>query len=152
MHPIQPRPDQSSRPLDLKAVVTGAVVDISGTLNSEILAGLVAATLWWTDGWTGGATLLFYLLNLARGLGFTALGGYFSARLAKGDPMTHALLSGIISQLISIGFAAMSFGQAPLWYTVLCLVSIVPAALLGGFVHLAMVGTQPVLSPGGRKL
>lgn len=146
MYPIEPRPAANSPTLNVRAIVTGAVVDISGTFNTEILIGLLGTAMWWSGGWSPETTLVFYSINLARGLGFTALGGYFSARTAGHDPLKHALVSGLISLLVSIGLGAASSGQAPFWYVTVGILLTLPAALLGGLIRAATVQTNPALN------
>jgi len=135
MYPIQRNSDASRPALDLKAIVTGAVVDVSGTIHTEVLVGMLWTALLWSGG--GEAALFFYILNLARGLGFTVLGGYFSGRTAGRHHLRHALVAGLISQVISIGLAVTNLGNAPFWYVVIGVLLTLPAALLGGLLSAA---------------
>jgi hypothetical protein len=149
MFPIEK--SKQDGPLKLKAILTGSVVDISGTFNTEILINLMAGSMWWMspEHWT-----IFYAANMVRGLFFTAMGGYFSARTAGQDYMKHALVTGTISTGISIALAIAYYlnlaGDGQIDSSIFVLFGVfanLPAALLGGLFYASSAKAQNLLPP-----
>jgi predicted Na+-dependent transporter len=137
--------------LNLKAILTGAAVDLSGTFNTEILINLMAGSMWWMgpEHWT-----IFYAANMVRGLFFTGMGGYFSARAAGRDYMKHALVTGTISTGISVALAIAYYlnmaGDGQIDASIFVLFGVfanLPAALLGGLFYASTTKTQNALPP-----
>lgn len=71
----------------------------------------------------------FLLTSLIVGLGFSALGGYVAARVARQDLYLHAGLVGVAGLLLGL-FAG---GGGPFWFNVAGFVLVIPAALYGGY-------------------
>jgi hypothetical protein len=149
MFPIEKSKQEG--PLNLKAILTGSAVDISGTFNTEILINLMAGSMWWMgpEHWA-----MFYAANMVRGLFFTAMGGYFSARTAGRDYMKHALVTGTISTGISIVLAIAYYlnmaGDGQIDSSLFVLFGVfanLPVALLGGLFYASTAKTQNVLPP-----
>lgn len=133
-------------PMNLKAILTGSAVDISGTFNTEILMNLMAGAMWWMgpEHWA-----MFYAANLVRGLLFTGMGGYFSARTAGRDYIKHALITGSISTGISIILAIAYYlsmansGQVDsAIFVVFGVLANLPVALLGGLLYASTAKAQ----------
>ena len=81
------------------------------------------------DGMAHGLALSVALINTAV---FGALGAYVAARLAPGHPLRHALILGAIALLLSIIATIQLWHTAPVWYHVLAVLLVLPAAWLGG--------------------
>jgi hypothetical protein len=148
MFPIEKSKQGDS--LNLKAILTGSAVDISGTFNTEILINLMAGAMWWMgpEHWA-----MFYAANMVRGLFFTAMGGYFSARTAGRDYMKHALVTGTISTGISIVLAIayyLNMAGDSIDSSIFVLFGVfanLPVALLGGLLYASTAKTQNALPP-----
>lgn len=63
---------------------------------------------------------------------FGAVGGYVTARLAPGNPQRHALALGILGLVFSVPVVMAHWNDAPAWYHIVSLLTVVPAAWLGG--------------------
>jgi hypothetical protein len=63
------------------------------------------------------------------GIAFTLLGAYITARMSRPHSVLNAFVFGIISTLLIVFFASMY----PLWYNVLCVVTIIPVSLVPGY-------------------
>lgn len=137
-------------PLDLKAILTGAAVDISGTFNTEILINLIGGVTWWIgpEHWT-----IFCAVNMVRGLFFTGMGGYFSARTAGRDHIKHALVTGAISTGISIVLAIAYYlnmagdETTPAIFVLFGVFANLPTALFGGLLYASTAKTRKALPP-----
>jgi len=79
---------------------------------------------------------------LAYRLVFAVLGSYLTARLAPRNPMRHALVLGAVglvaSTLGAIGAAMAQMG--PLWYPIALVVTALPCAWAGGWLHAKVRG------------
>jgi len=73
----------------------------------------------------------FLLSSVVLGSLTTVAGGYLAARIAKSYPYFNALGLG----LLGAAFGLLFWSQYPLWFNVLGLVLVVPAALLGARLH-----------------
>lgn len=80
-----------------------------------------------------------FVLATAYRLVYGVVGGYVTARFAPRDPMKHALALGIFGLVPSIAGAVATWNvvpsMGPHWYPVLLVLSSVPCAWLGGFLH-----------------
>jgi hypothetical protein len=63
------------------------------------------------------------------GIAFTLLGAYITARMSRPRSVLNTFVFGIISTLLIVFFASMY----PLWYNVLCVVTIIPVSLVPGY-------------------
>ena len=73
------------------------------------------------------SSLAFLLSSVALGSLTTVVGGYLAARIAKSYPYFNALALG----LLGAAFGLLFWPQYPIWFNLLSLVLVVPAALLG---------------------
>lgn len=120
--------------LQARAVLTGSLVDIGGTIHAQIVTSLLAGLLATAGGISVEASFAFYLINLVSGLFFTGFGGYTAARTARYLPLQHALFTGLISLAVSVALTIGTPGTFVLsWPVLLGLLSVVPIALLGGW-------------------
>jgi hypothetical protein len=127
--------------LNLKAVLIGCLFDWGGTfgftLASLISLGIMAgikglseheiqsAYLEWSKSDPG------MILSLLYGSGFTFLGGYVAARIAKSGNLFNSCLVGVIGILPGLFFVS----DAPDTIFLLSALVSVPAAVLGGICH-----------------
>lgn len=103
--------------------LVAAIVTGGGSFTPEEVAARVAAT-------PG-----LQLSTLLVGLGFTGVGGYVAATLAKERPLTHATAVGLLSLGFGVALSLLAPSDAPLWYQAAGLGLTVPAAALGGWVR-----------------
>lgn len=73
------------------------------------------------------SSVAFLLSSAVLGSLTTALGGYLAARIAKSYPYFNALALG----LLGAAFGLLFWPHYPVWFNILGLVLVVPAALLG---------------------
>lgn len=128
------------RGVSLKAVLlaTAATLGldiVSGMLLLALLGGdSLAPTL--TDDQRRAAIMAlasnpaFMVPSLVLGTLTTVIGGYLTARIAKTLPYMNSLAFG----LLGIVIAVLTAQDLPLWYSVLGIGSLVPAALVGGYI------------------
>jgi hypothetical protein len=72
-----------------------------------------------------------YQGSLFLGLIAVAIGGYVTARKSRSFKLFNATIFGAIQ--VIIGIAAAMFVPAPLWFNIVSLALIFPAALFGGY-------------------
>ncbi|MCW5658437.1 MAG: hypothetical protein KIT60_12095 [Burkholderiaceae bacterium] len=82
------------------------------------------------------SSLAFLLSSAVLGSLTTAVGGYLAARIAKSYPYFNALALG----LVGAAFGLLFWPQYPVWFNILGLVLVVPAALLGA--HLLAISSR----------
>ncbi len=71
----------------------------------------------------------FMLVGYVGGMAFTLLGAYITARLSKPDCILNTFLFGLICTLGAFLFTSIN----PLWYTVLCVLTMLPVSLIPGY-------------------
>jgi len=87
---------------------------------------------------------LYLITCLVLGIMVTVFGGYIAARIAKQAQYINSGLVGLAGIIIGIFMA----DGLPLWYSIISSLSIIPAALLGGY--FARVSHSPQLTAFGR--
>jgi hypothetical protein len=125
--------------ISIKAVVIGLIADVGGTAAFffvfALLGGILLSSLGRgieeLDIYT--KTTGFLVLSSIGGSLFSVFGGYISARIAGNAEMKNASATGVLSALTGVVFLVLSPGSSPLWLDVLALVTIVPCAMLGGY-------------------
>jgi hypothetical protein len=73
--------------------------------------------------------LLFRVIGYVGGIAFTLLGAYVTARMSRPHAVLNTLVFGIVSTLPIVFFAS----TYPLWYNVLCVLTIIPVSLIPGY-------------------
>ena len=63
---------------------------------------------------------------------FAVFGCWLAARLAPDRPMRHALILGGLGLVFNIAGSAAMWDTAPVWYHLLAIALVMPAAWLGG--------------------
>lgn len=140
---------------NIRAVWTGAVVDIAGSLVMSTIVGVAAIMGMLTRGdspETIAAELpSSFVLAVCVGIGgllMSIAGGYVAATIAKQAQLRHAIWTGIASAVLNLAMLAIIGDSGPVWLVVLTTAIIVPCAMLGGW--LAMPGAVPAVSLSHR--
>jgi hypothetical protein len=139
---IQPGVDtavgkETIRGLRLWPIMAGLLADLIGTVlfafGYAFLKGIMSmATDIESDELV--ATSTEYLTFLVYGLLATAAGGYVSGRLARVSPIAHAASVGILVFALSILIMLVASDlTAPVWFNLVSLGGVVPAAAIGGW-------------------
>ena len=72
---------------------------------------------------------------------YGAIGSYVAARLAPSRPMWHAMVLGVLGLVVSVIGAVVTWNReaefGPHWYPIALVVLALPAAWLGGRIHLS---------------
>jgi NADH:ubiquinone oxidoreductase subunit 6 (subunit J) len=124
--------------VNIKAVLLG----FGAVLLLDTLVGFVLFAVLGTDGTAEQAVReaisnpAFLLSGVVLGSLTTVAGGYLAARIAKSYPYFNALALG----LLGAAYGLLFWSQYPLWFNILGLVLVVPAALLGA--HLLVLGSR----------
>ncbi len=129
--------------MNVAAIASGWLTD---TLTSLIFGGIVAAIV----GGDGASqdeiitrindSLGLLVSTFAVGLGFTAIGGYVAAAVAKKRPIAHAAAVGVLSLITSLSLSLVGPSDGPLWLQVAGYALTIPAAMFGGWFRLS--GTE----------
>jgi hypothetical protein len=113
------------------AVLLGLVVVIvlstatDMLLENSILPGLAKAQ----------ATTGVWLFVTAYRAIYSIAGCYVAARLAPDHPMAHALVLGVIGLLLASLGAYVMWSMGTHWYPIALIVSALPCAWIGGWLH-----------------
>lgn len=77
------------------------------------------------------------LLALSYRIVYAVLGSYIAARYAPDRPMLHAMVLGVIGQVLSVAgvIATLPLHLGPAWYPIGLAVTALPCAWLGGVLH-----------------
>lgn len=144
--------------IHLKAIVSGTLFDIVGTIVFGSIFTFVAAIPYSSAGFDPvdieqhlRGSFLFQFLNIVNGLFFTGMGSYLAARLAKVSMMKHALLTGITSLIIALFVIAFVPGTFVEWYDMATLLLMLPAAALGGHIRRSYVRKELSCSQNTRS-
>ena len=130
--------------ISLKAIALGSLIDIGGSLLVGALYAFTYAVVLAAQNIPPEEmqrrTLSdpgYYLVLLAMGLAFMAVGGYVAARVARAREIMHAFLVAVVAIGFSLLFLFLSStdtSQYPAWYLPVSFGLTVPAALLGGYI------------------
>jgi hypothetical protein len=80
------------------------------------------------------------IVTLVYTMACVAAGGYVTAWLARRAPIRHAVIMGVIESALTIVAMLSLPGHAPLWSWVAGIVLTTPAAWLGGFLRVGLLG------------
>lgn len=128
-----------------KAVLFGFLVDLGSTLVVSFVIGVVLGAILLARGATPDelnaqmGEPIVLIPSLVVGLACTVLGGFVAGRVAGHSEGLHGGLVGALGGLLVPAFMA----QYPQWYNVACLVSVIPAGMLGG----CLAATRRTASP-----
>lgn len=114
-----------------KAVIVGALVDNLGTMFSVSLLIMALSSTGFQESEVMDRlkSLSGRLLTLIIGLGWTMLGGYTAARMAKRDEFPHGALVAVVGIVIALVFREEGI---PAWFEIIGLVCMLPAGMAGG--------------------
>jgi hypothetical protein len=147
------------RPISVKGVVVGALVDIVGSNVGALPIAIVAVTRVDLTGLPRAeqgpaitAALhsdpVLYSAGLLVGGLFSVLGGYVAAHVAKRGEVVNGALSSVACVLIGVWAFAYGSGSQPLWQH-LVYVALSPAlGALGGYLQLRRSNLSPAMQPG----
>jgi hypothetical protein len=141
--------------LNMRAVWTGAVVDIAGSLVMSTIIGIAAIMGMLTRG-DSPETIVAelpgsFILAVCAGAGgllMSLAGGYVAATIARQSQLRHATWTGIASAVLNLAMLAIIGDSGPAWLVALTTAIIVPCAMLGGW--LAMPIAVPAVSLSHR--
>lgn len=120
----------------VKAILLGAAVDIGGTLVATTVAGVVygiylAASQEPVTSFAEGGTRL-WIAGMVLGCGFSILGGYVCARIARHRELRLGAILSAISMLIGLLIGAGSYSvEMNAWLAIATVASIMVGAWLG---------------------
>jgi hypothetical protein len=122
--------------ISLKGVIIGAVTDVVGTNIWGLIAIVYIFSVYHlhqgpelTDALKNDPVI--FILNWIIGGGFTVLGGYIAARIAKHDE----LLNGTLASFLCVLFALLAIGSTSVLWVIVGIVVNPILALLGGYLR-----------------
>jgi hypothetical protein len=71
----------------------------------------------------------FMLVGYFGGIGFTLLGAYVTAKVARPNSLLNTFVFGLICTFAGFLFISIN----PLWYTILCELTMLPVSLIPGY-------------------
>ncbi|MDK9756750.1 hypothetical protein KIV40_15370 [Vibrio sp. D173a] len=105
------------RKIDFRAIGLGTLVDLVMTVilsfSAQILAGSTPLPLW---------------ISFVLGMICVVLGGYVTTKTSQEYEVINLVLFGLIGILICL----FGINLVPVWYSILSIVLMLPAAFLGG--------------------
>jgi len=136
--------------IDFKAVAVGFLL----TLGLDILIGIVLLFLHGDEVTVAGrsseqvsqdlanvtGSTSFLVVSIVLGTFTTMVGGCVTARLARRYPYFNGLAVGVLGAV----FGLLFWGENPMWFNLLALVTVIPTALLGAHIAVRMA------TPGDR--
>ena len=126
-------------------IVVGLLVDLVGSLFLGLGYSIVKVGTNMAAG-VGGAdeivlTATDYFITAVFGLLLVVAGGYVAGRMARVRPVAHGLYVGLGVLVVTLIIEALAPDPAaPLWFNVVSIIGVVPAATMGG--RLAERSTQ----------
>ena len=122
--------------ISLKGVIIGAVIDVVGTNIWGLIAIVYIFSVYHVH---QGAELtdalksdpVISILNWIIGGGFTVLGGYFAARIAKHDE----LINGTLASFLCVLFALLAIGSTSILWVIIGVVVNPILGFLGGYLR-----------------
>jgi hypothetical protein len=119
------------------ALVAGfAAITVLGLLNHSVL-GRYARDWTAQEGRPGPGSAF---VQIGSAFLISAAGGYFTAWIARGNPLVHVLALGLVVLALSALSALQAKGKQPVWFQ-LALLAIAPLGVLaGGLIRLRVLG------------
>lgn len=75
---------------------------------------------------------ILFFLNMLVGGGFSILGGYIAARIAKHDELLH----GTLSSFLCVLFSFLALGSAPIYVVLIAIIGNPLLGFIGGYLRL----------------
>ena len=118
-------------------IMVGLLVDLVGSLLLGVGYSIVKVGM---DAGAGGditdqitLTTTDYMVTSVFGLLFVVAGGYVAGRMARVRPTAHGLCVGVAVLAVSIVIEVLApDSQAPMWFNIVSMIGVVPAATIGG--------------------
>lgn len=126
--------------ISIKGIVIALLAVIAGDIIGGIALGVGLSIATWPSKIDPMGTEML-VLGAIVGTITTIIGGYIAASIAKTCYYKNAAILGGVGAILGILMA----GEYPLWFNVICFLSVFPAALLGG--HLAKSSGKNMTSP-----
>ncbi len=118
------------------ALLAGLAFDLVGTLVFAVVLGAVGAVVAISNGMGVEVFLekmqtdaLFLLVQYAGGIVFTLGGAFLVAYLSRPYSLLNSFLYGLVSTL----FGLLFIFALPIWYSVLCVLTVIPVSLIPGY-------------------
>jgi hypothetical protein len=117
---------------------------LAGFISMALLVGIVTAALtkfaprWMGD--SGHPRSTYVIVNLGYSIAAAIVGGYITAWLAVNNTLIHTLALALIVLLLGALSALQERGRQPIWYQLLVIAITPVGVLLGGLIHLKMLG------------
>jgi len=114
--------------------IKGVIFGVLAIFVIDLLSGIYGIILF-ADGMSEEALILasqsqnYLLWGLLVGTASTVVGGFIAAKIGKLAPYQNASVIGILGVVIGIILG----GENPLWFDVTANLTVIPAALLGGY-------------------
>ena len=124
------------------AVIAGSVTWMVTALGMDALL----MSLGWFGAGQKVESVPLLLFTMSYALGFSVLGGYVAAAIARRREIAHAFVLGLIQLAMGIAATVNFWDTAPAWYHFTFLALLVPANVLGGRLRQARKA-----SPAGRR-
>lgn len=123
------------------AVIAGSLTWMGTALGTDTVL-LLTFPQWFDD---KGATRLAPVLIFMGfySLGFSVLGAYVTALIARRSEIKHALALGILQLAMGIMATISFWDSAPAWYHIGFLLLLVPANVFGGWLRLRQKENTP---------
>lgn len=112
------------------AVIAGSVTWMVTALGMDFVLMSVAPQWFGPGGRTERAPVLLFMMCYA--LGFSVLGGYVAAAVARRREIAHAFVLGLVQLAMGVAATINFWDTAPAWYHLTFLALLVPANVLGG--------------------
>jgi hypothetical protein len=123
------------------AVVVGSVVWMGTALGTDVLIHKLAPNWFDAQGRVDAVGVL--LLMMCYALGFSVLGGYVTAAVARCREVHHAFALGLLQLAMGVVATVNFWHTAPAWYHLTFLALLIPANVFGGYLRAARGGGAP---------
>ena len=121
--------------ISIVALLAGLATDILSTIIFAVLFSFVAVARHMRRGDSPQVVLQrldsdvpFLLVAYFGGIAFTFVGAYVTARLSRPNSLLNTFVFGLVLTIGGLLFASIN----PLWYTILCELTMLPVSLIPG--------------------
>ncbi len=132
-----------------RAILVGWLVDMAFSFSVSIVLGIVIGVTLVAQGVDPNqlqdaleGMVGVHLAGQAIGFLGTLLGAYCAARMGKTRPLFHALGVGVASFLTALVILPCFPEAQPLWASIIGMLLVLPAALLGGYLRLGQLNAK----------
>ena len=131
-------------------IVAGFLVDAVGSIVVGFVYFILKIGITVAEGENPGEIVLSttdYVMSTVFGLVFVVVGGYIAGRMAGIRPTMHGMCVGVAGLVAGILLGLVPDPQAPTWFNVVSLITVVPMAGLGGYLANGRVQADIRLQP-----